>query len=302
MRSRFVLIAILVLTALAYLATGWTVVAPGETAVVVRLGRVLPTRWMRGPHWGLPIGLDRVIRVRTEEVRRIDVGLAGLPSADDDPAAGEYITGDRNLLRARAVVQYRVADPVAFLIRSERIEPLLSLLAESSLSRAFAHQGIDRVLREGRTEVAHEVAVGLNQAATSYDLGIAILGVSLTDARPPIEVQPDFAAAQSARSDRERRVGEAKTYIATTLTAARAEAQFRANRAKAMADRSLALARSGAERFTSLLAEADRSRRLTVRRLYLDMLRDLMPRVRRKVLLTPDEPIDMSLFGDSRSQ
>jgi hypothetical protein len=55
--------------------------------------------------------------------------------------------------------------------------------------------------------------------------------------------------------------------------------------------------RGQAERVLALLAEADRSRALTVRRLYRDALRDLLPRVRRKVLLTPEEPVDLSLFG-----
>ena len=57
------------------------------------------------------------------------------------------------------------------------------------------------------------------------------------------------------------------------------------------------MARAQAERFLALLAEADRSRPLTVRRLYRDALRDLLPKVRRKVLLTPDEPVDLGLFG-----
>ena len=42
---------------------------------------------------------------------------------------------------------------------------------------------------------------------------------------------------------------------------------------------------------------AERSRPLTVRRLYRDALRDLLPRVRRKLVLTPDEPVDLSLMG-----
>ena len=60
------------------------------------------------------------------------------------------------------------------------------------------------------------------------------------------------------------------------------------------------MARGRADRFVALLAEAGRSRALTVRRLYLDGLRDGLARARRKVLLTPDEPIDLSLFGPEK--
>jgi hypothetical protein len=37
---------------------------------------------------------------------------------------------------------------------------------------------------------------------------------------------------------------------------------------------------------------------LTIRRLYLDMLRELLPRVRRKLVLTPDEAVDLSILGE----
>src|SRR5262249_57024473 len=90
---------------LAYLASGWVAVAPGEAAVVRRLGRVLPSPWGPGLHLGWPLGGDRVGRVRTEEVRRLTVGLAGAPGAGSEPGAGEFLTGDLNLLRSEATVQ-----------------------------------------------------------------------------------------------------------------------------------------------------------------------------------------------------
>ena len=93
-------------------------------------------------------------------------------------------------------------------------------------------------------------------------------------------------------------MNEARTFAATTQAATAAEAQARLDRARAPADRSIVLARSRADRFLALLAEADRARSLTIRRLYLDMLRELLPRVKRKLVLTPEEPIDLSIFGD----
>jgi membrane protease subunit HflK len=121
--------------------------------------------------------------------------------------------------------------------------------------------------------------------------------MGLTDARPPAEVQPDFAAAQAARSVYDRRRTEARTYEATTREAARATAQARIEGAHARADRAVTLARGRADRFLALLAEAGRSRPLTVGRLYRDALRDLLPKVRRKLVLAPEEPVDLSILG-----
>src|SRR5437764_908322 len=78
--------------------------------------------------------------------------------------------------------------------------------------------------------------------------------------------------------------------------AARGSAPARTEQARAQADRAVAPARSSAGRFLALLAEADRARGLTVRLLYLDALRELLPRVRRKLVLTPEEPVDLSIL------
>ncbi|MCA1685888.1 MAG: hypothetical protein LC745_07845, partial [Planctomycetia bacterium] len=188
---------------------------------------------------------------------------------------------------------------VAFTLRAGDVDAILTRLAESSLSRSLSRQGIDATLREGRSAAAREAEADLARSSRRYGLGVAVLGVSLTDARPPTEVAPDFAAAQSARSAHDRRVNEAKTTAATTVTAADAQALARLEQARAAADRTLALARSRAGRFLAILAEARSARGLTVRRLYLDAVRDLLPRVGRKLVLTPDEPLDLSLFGAS---
>jgi membrane protease subunit HflK len=294
---RRLVVGLLILASIALFATSLHVVAPGETAVVRRFGRSLSEMWGPGLHLGLPRGLDRVERVETQRVRRVEVGLAETPGPGDDPGAGEYLTGDLNLIHARAVVQYRVADPLRFVIAAVEREATLLRLAESSLARALSRRGVDGALRDGRAAIAADVQDDLDREANRYGLGIAVLGVSLTDAQPPVEVQPDFAAAQAARSDLDRKRNEARSHAGSVLIAARGKARALDEAARAEADRGVALARARAGRFLDLLAEADRSRRLTVRRLYLDALRDLLPRVRRKVLLTPDEPVDLSLYG-----
>ncbi len=293
-------LGIIPVVTIAILASGLVSVAPGESAVVRRFGRLLANPYGPGLHLGLPLGLDRVERVETERVRRVEIGLAETPGPGDDPGAGEYLTGDLNLIHARAVVQYRVADPARFVLAADDREGTLRRLAESCLARSLARRGIDGALRDGRAAIAADVQSMLGESARRYGLGLAVLGVSLTDAQPPAEVQPDFAAAQSARSDLDRKRNEANARAESVRIAARAKARTTEEAARAAADRAVALAKGRAARFVALLAEAERSRRLTVRRLYLDGLRDGLARVRRKVLLTPDEPIDLSLFGPEK--
>jgi modulator of FtsH protease HflK len=280
--------------------SGSVAVEPGEVVVVRRLGRVLPGPWGPGLHWAWPLGVDRATRLRLIEVRRLEFGLVGTPGPLDAPGAGEYLTGDLNIVRARGVVQYRVTDPIAYLLRSEDRDQLLVRLTEASLARALASRGIDAPLRSGRPEVAREVQVQLSRSSDALGLGIAILGVNLSDARPPSEVEPAFVEAQSAQAERDRRIVEARALAPSMRPAALARAGARTDEANARASRSAEMARAQAGRFLALLAEADRSRPLTVRRLYRDTLLELLPKVRRKVLMTPEEPVDLGLFGPGK--
>jgi membrane protease subunit HflK len=298
--KRLVPLLLVTLLAAAYLATGVHVVAPGEVLVIRRLGRVLPRPWGPGLRLGWPIGFDRLTRLRTEEVRRIEVGLDRTPGPTDDPGAAEFLMGDLNLLRARAVVQYRVSDPIAYLLRARERDRLLPSLAEAGLTSALARRGVDESLRGGRAALAQDAAADLARHAAQYDLGIAVLGLNLTEARPPSEVQSDFAAAQAAQSEHDRRLTEAQTYARTTHRTAESMAQVRRDAAHARANRAVALARARAERFLTLLTEHERSPALTVRRIYLDAIRESLRRVGRKVVMAPEEPIDLSIFEDLR--
>jgi membrane protease subunit HflK len=279
------------------LLSGWRTVEPGEVVVLRRFGRVQAEPWGPGAHWAWPIGIDRLSRLRLDEVRRLEFGRIDPSGPLDAPGSGEFLTGDRNIVRARGVVQYRVIDPVAFLLGSESFDATFARITEASLARALASRPIDAPLRDGRAEVACDVQQALGRSVETLGLGVTILGVNLTDARPPIEVEPAFAEAQSALSERDRRLNEARSLAGQLRPAAVSLAENLSNGARIDANRKATMARAEADRFLRLLDEANRSRALTIRTLYRDTLRDLLPKVRRKVLMTPDEPVDLGLFG-----
>jgi membrane protease subunit HflK len=273
------------------------VVRPGEYMVVRRFGRFIEPGWKPGLHFGLPMGLDRFDRVRLDEVRRQIVGSSGESEGVLDPSATEFLTGDLNLVRIQAVVQYRVDHPANHLVSSEDSGSLLSRLAEASLTRSLARRGIDGVLRSDRPRISDEVASDLRRSVEKLRLGLQILSVSLVEARPPAEVSADFAAAQSAESRRNRRATEARTLAETTVTAARVSAHSRLEDARAEGQRRLVGSRAEAQRFAALLLEAERARSLTVRRVYTDTMKSLLGSVRRKIILPPGDAVDLTVLG-----
>src|SRR5262245_19722800 len=280
-----------------FVAAGWCLVAPGEVVVVRRLGRLVKPPWGPGLHWRIALGIDRLDRVRSDAVRHLTIGQAGPPGGDREPSTGEALTGDLNLVRIQATVQYRVARPVDSVVDAEPVEELLARAAEASLAQALARRGVDAVLRSDRQLIARDVQRDLQADSDRLALGVAILGVSLTDARPPLEVAADFAAAWAAESHRDRRVNEARTHEAVGITAATAQAQAVLEAARADAARTVLHARAEAHHFLTVMAEARRSRDLTIRRLYLETLQDLLDRVQRKLVLPPGDSVDLTVLG-----
>ena len=211
---RSVLLAIGV-ALLAYLATGLAVVQQDELGVVRRCGAVLREPWGPGLHWALPWGLDRIDRVKPGQTRTLavgarDVGAAPLSNAPD-PAADDFLTGDLNLVTVHAIVQYRVTDPVAYLFSaSPSVDAVLTVAAESALSRSLAERGIDDVLTTRRFEVAERMLRDLQEQGDRQGWGISIRAVRLGRVAPPVPVAPAFADASRARSDRRQMITQAE--------------------------------------------------------------------------------------------
>jgi membrane protease subunit HflK len=301
MRRRLVLAIVLGL--FVYLATGLAMVQQDEVGVVRRCGAVLAEPWPPGLHWGLPWGLDRLDRVKTGQTRTLAVGAPPEQAAPlavaPDPDADDFLTGDLNLVTAQATLQYRVADPAAYLFAAPSVDAALTLAAESALARALADRGIDDVLTTGRAEVAEAMLRAIQAQADRQGLGVSVRAVRLGRVAPPTPVAPAFADAARARSDRRQLVTAAQEYRDRALADAHGLAQEISDRAAAGHERSIQLARGEADRFTKVLAQARKDPAATRRRLYLETLAELLPRFGRKVVVAPGPGVDLSLFEEN---
>jgi membrane protease subunit HflK len=300
--------AALILGAVAYLASGITVVQQDELAVVRRFGAVLREPWGPGLHWGLPWGIDRIDRVKPGQTRTLTVGArdpqAAPLASSPNPETDDFLTGDLNLVTAQAIIQYRVLDPVPFLFAARSVDATLAVVSESALTRALAGRSIDDVLTTGRAEVADRMLRAVQERVDLQGLGVSIRAVRLGRVAPPVPVAPAFADAARARSDRRQAVTRAEEYRDRAQADARGQAREIADRAAGQFDRLVQGARGEADRFTKVLAESRKDLAATRRRLYLEALADLLPRFTRKVVVAPGHDLDISLFteGGPRTQ
>jgi membrane protease subunit HflK len=285
---------------LAYVASGLSFVQPDEQAIVLRFGRALDRPWDPGAHLGLPWGLDRVCRVKTREMKRVTVGPLNLAGDAVGARPAQFLTGDRNLVNIRATVQYTIKDPARYLFCTGDVDALVARSGEAALSEVLAEKPVDQALTLGRGELAVLVADHLQIASDRAGLGITIRSVDIGAAEPPAEVAEAFDDVISALRYREQQVNLAHSYANRVVAEAGADAQRVRDQAQRYREQLVQQATGDASRFEKLLPEYARSPDLTARRLFLEAMGDVLPRLRSKLLVAADSDLDLSILrGES---
>ncbi len=311
--GRFLLLLMPCLLA-AYLATGVYSVGPNERAVVRRCGRLLPAIQAPGLHVGFPWGVDRVTKVRMYELKRVGVWKTLTDRAvgrQSEPRQAELLTGDRNLILVSAVVQYEITDPGAFLFHvrdaapsstaNSGVDGLIENLAAAALSSAVSGMPVDDVLTVQRVAIQQQarsaVQGWLDRREAGSDLGVRIVSVSLEDVRPPQEVAEAFRDVTSAKADGQRAVNEAESYANVLREQARGEVERIAQDAAASAYQVTEKARGDAERFIKIATQLASGRELTLRRMILETMEEVLPRLRKIVLDgRAEKSVDLGVF------
>jgi len=282
----------------AYAATGVYFVQPDEQVVVRRFGRIWAEPREPGPHFGLPWGLDVIDRVKPREVKQVTIGPVSLAGEAVGASVGQWLTGDRNLVRVRATIHYTIEDPAKYLFQAAAVDPLIANGGQAAMSAVLAGQPVDRALTLGKRELGVVVGQRLQELVTRYELGVAIRSVDIGGVEPPPEVAEAFDNVINALRQREREINLARGYADRTLAQARADKQRALDEAQAEHDRRLREAQGEAARFEKLLIEYQHSPALTARRLYLETMGDVLPKLRSKLIVDTGAPLDLSIIRE----
>lgn len=271
---------------LLYLMSGLYAIEPEQRGVVFRFGRILEDEALPGIHYRLPWPIDRVERLRTTEVRTLEVAFDE-PKTLKGGASDALLTGDENLVLSRLLVHYTVKEPARFLVSTAAPERLMERLAREVAIVHFARTGVDEALTTARHELQLTLRDDLQAALDSLNLGIRVSSLRISTIDPPSAVATAFKDVGSAREDRQKRVEEAKGERNRQLPEARGEAQRLRNEASAAAQEAIEHARGDAERFTSAWNEYRKARSITAHREYLESVETVLSRVR-KIIANPD--------------
>lgn len=280
-----------------YLLSGTYLVSPGEVAVVTRFGRVVEPRVGPGIRWRLPSPFESARIVNVGQVRREGIGtpVAGHTPELHPPEDIQLLTGDENLLTAKAVVQYRVRDPADYLFRVDYNEdPLLRSATKAALVELAGGLQVDTLLTSGRTEIQEKARTQVQRTLDAYRSGLEVVSIDLQEVAPPGDVAQAFRDVSSAAEEKNKAVNDAQGYANSVVPQARGEAQRRQREAEGYRTDVVNRARGEAQRFGDVLAQYQRDAQVfgsdvTRYRLYVETMEKILPRAR-KYILDPTGP------------
>lgn len=262
-----------------------------EEGVVTRFGKhvrtVAPGLKMKIPF------MEKVYKVPVERQKKQEFGFrtqqAGIRteysrtgSVTKDEAV--MLTGDLNLANVQWVVQYRVSDPYNYLFKVRNPDNTLRDLSEAITRQIVGDRTVNEVLTVGRAEIASEVKVLLQKMAREYSLGIEIAQVVLQDINPPESVKQAFNAVNEAQQERETLINEAKSEYNKVIPRARGEAEETIQKAEGYATQRVNNAQGEVARFNALYDEYVRAPEVTKRRIYLETLQKVLPKLGNKII------------------
>jgi membrane protease subunit HflK len=310
--GRWIGIALLGLLVVWAVFTSFYTVQPEQRAVVKRFGAVV---YQTGPglHFKLPFGIDTAQLVPTERVLKEEFGfrttqqLATRARYETNALDEESLTltGDLNIIRVEWVVQYRIADPIKWLYRVREAEHTLRDVSEAVMRQIVGNRLGSEVLTVGRVEISQQARKEIQSVMDGYESGVAISTVELQDVLPTARVQPAFNEVNIARQERERMINEAEKRKNQVIPKVRGQANQLVGEAEGYAAERVNRARGEVARFNAILAEYRQAPQVTRRRMYLEMIGDVLPRAGQLLVVQrgqqdPLPLLDMGAAGAAR--
>ncbi|RTZ98605.1 MAG: FtsH protease activity modulator HflK [Deltaproteobacteria bacterium] len=287
-------IVILILLALFLATSAYFTVATNEVGVIQRFGRFVRTV-QPGFHFKWPAGIEKVTKVTVRKVETEEFGFRSIQSrrgatisTDTENNVALMLTGDLNVALVPWIVQYRIKDPYNYLFKVRDVKRLLRDMSEASMRMVVGDRSINEIISK-RREVADEARKILQEEMDIAESGLEIITIEMKKTNVPGPVQPSFNEVNQAVQEKERLIYQAKKEYNKAIPTARGEAQRVIREAEGYALDKVNRAKGDATRFTALYKEYAKAKDITKRRLYLDAIRELFPKMGQKFIVDSNQ-------------
>jgi len=272
----------------------YTVPADSQ-GVVLRLGKYLKTV-DSGLRYKMPLGIDQVIKLPVRRQLKQEFGF-GTPgggyyyqnsSNQEQGQEKSMVTGDLNTALVEWIVQVRIQDPRKFLFEVRSPDETLRDASESIMREVVGDRTVDEVITIGRQEIESEALLKLQGLVNKYELGLSIDQVQLKNVNPPEPVQASFNEVNQAQQEREKLINVANGEYNKAVPRARGEAEQKLSAAEGYALKRVNEAQGDVSAFTAVLAEYIKAPEVTRKRIYLETMGEIVPKMGKRIIIDAD--------------
>lgn len=300
------LIAVVIIVTVAF--TSFFTISTGFVGVIQRFGQFVRIA-QPGLNFKLPFGIETVRKISTEKVEWEEFGLnidrtdtrQRAISYSDDASESLMLTGDLNVALVPWIVQYRVKDPYDFLFKVNDVRGLLRDLSEASMRLVVGDRSINEVITK-RKEIADEAKQVLQTELDKAETGLLVVTVELKRTNVPTSVQPSFNEVNQAIQEKEKMIYQAREDYNKAIPAARGEAERTIKAAEGYSLDRINRAKGDASRFKALFKEYAKAKDVTKRRLYLESIKELLPKLGPKYIVDADQKNLLPLLNMGKEQ
>ena len=291
-------VLIVVLIALFFGSSTFFTVGVDEVGVVQRFGKYVRVS-QPGLNFKLPAGIEKVTKVKVKRVYKEEFGFRS-PSGEarrlfasggggtENKNVSLMLTGDLNVGLVPWIVQYKVKDPYNYLFKVRDPRKLLIDMSEASMRLVVGDRSINEVITK-REEIAVEARQHLQAEMDKSETGIGIITIEMKKTNVPEAVQPSFNEVNQAVQEKEKLIYQAKEDYNKAIPQARGEAERTIKAAEGYSLDRINRAKGDASRFVSLYTEYAKAKDITKRRMYLEAITDLFPKLGHKYIIDSEQ-------------
>jgi membrane protease subunit HflK len=279
----------------AWLASGFYRVQPDQEGVVLRFGAFVG-KTAPGLNYHIPWPIETALTPATTRINRIEVGYLAAPDSGRSSSSGEsaregggrlpvsrevpqealMLTGDENIIDINLSVFWRVRDAGAYLFNTRNADYTVKSAAESMMREVIGRTPIQPALTEARARIEEQVKAGTQAILDQYGAGVEITQVQLQKVDPPNAVIESFRDVQRANTDAETARNEAESFRNDIVPRARGDAARLTAEADGARQANIAEAAGQAQRFLSVYNAYTAAKDVTLRRLYIETMQEIL--------------------------
>lgn len=277
------------------LASSFYQIRPEEIGLILRFGKFVRTT-EPGLHIKIPY-VEKLEKVPVQRQLKMEFGFRTISPGirSEYRVTPEYsreavmLTGDLNVAVVEWIVQYKIKDAYKYLFKIRDVDSTFHYMNEAVMRKIVGDSSVDEVITIGRARIANEAKEELQVLCDLYEIGIEVSQLILQDVNPPDPVQPSFNDVNESLQEKERKINDARAEYNQIIPKAKGEAEQVISAAEGYAMERINRAQGDANRFKNIYREYARAPLVTRKRLYLETINQILPKISKKIIFDENQ-------------